>query len=445
MQAKTSKRKSKGTRRTFLKSTGVVATGLYLGSPSGAKAAKVESLALNGGPKAVEKPPGGSPSRWPLYGPEEEKAVIQLVKNPSYSPIAALEKEWKEFTKVPYCKAQCNGTSALTAMFFALDLPPGSEIMVPSYTFFATIVPMRLFGLVPVFVDINPRTLNFDLEDAKKRLAKHKNVKAVLPVHWFGLPCEMDHICEWAKQKGLIVLEDSCHAHGASLKGKLMGLWGRMAAFSFQASKPLPAIEGGMANYQNREDYERGTTFGHYGIPSSFPKDSAYRKFQGTGLAIKTRMHPMAAALARCQLKGLKQRNAEGAAQIARLNTPLMELPGLYQQTYNRPDMDRLYYAMNMLFIDEAKAGMTRSAVVRALQAEGVPASAYSYRLQHKCALYSEAKWWHHKPVVPNLPGSEQANATAIGLPYLTSQVPGLVDQYIKAFQKVWAHRKELA
>ena len=106
-------------------------------------------------------------------------------------------------------------------MFFALDLPPGSEIMVPSYTLFATIMPMRFFGLVPVFVDINPRTLNFDLEDGKRRLTK--NTKAVLPVHWFGLPCDMDHICDFAKEKGLIVLEDACHAHGASLQGQADG------------------------------------------------------------------------------------------------------------------------------------------------------------------------------------------------------------------------------
>ena len=235
---------------------------------STAAAAKSETLAINGGPKAVTAASGNA-TRWPLYGPEEEKAVLALVRNPDYAPLAELEKDWKKHYQVPYAKPYCNGTSALTTMFFALNLPPGSEIMVPSYTFFATIVPMRLFGLVPVFVDINPRTLNFDLEDAKRRLTK--NTKAVLPVHWIGLPADMDHICDWAKEKGLIVLEDSCHAHGASLQGKLMGTWGEMAAFSFQATKPLPGIEGGMANYQKKEHYERGSTFGHYDLPDGLP------------------------------------------------------------------------------------------------------------------------------------------------------------------------------
>jgi len=442
MGRKKDARTGQGTRRTFLKATGAAAAGLCLTSPAMGKA-KRETLAIDGGPKAVENPPGSSAWRWPLYGSEEEEAVLKLVRNPSYGPIALLEKEFKQFVESPYVKAHCNGTSALTSMFFALDLPPGSEIMVPSYTFFATIVPMRLFGLVPVFVDIDPRTLNFDLEDAKKRLTK--NTKAVLPVHWIGLPAEMDNICDWAKEKGLIVLEDACHAHGARLKGKRMGTWGRMGAFSFQCSKPMPAIEGGMGTYQDKEDYEKATTFGHYGLPSSFDKGSKYSKYQGTGLGVKYRIHPMAAALARCQLRGLEQRNAAGAKQVRSLNDRLVQLPGLYEQTYNRPDMQRLHYAYNMLFIDEAEAGMSRAAAVKALQAEGVHISNYSYRLQHKCDLYKEAKWWHHKPIIPDLPGSEAANATSMSLPYFTSDVPELVDQYVKAFEKVWAHRKDLA
>ncbi|NLY01923.1 MAG: aminotransferase class I/II-fold pyridoxal phosphate-dependent enzyme [Rhodopirellula sp.] len=434
----------KESRRQFLKTSGALAAGISLLGPRMARAAEgsKETLAVNGGGKAVTASSADA-WKWPLYGDAEKQAMADLVDNPGYGPIAQLEEEWKEAFDYPFAKAHCNGTGAITAMFFALGLPPGSEIMVPSYTFFATIVPMRLFGLVPVFVDIHPHTLNFDLEDAKKRLTK--NTKAVMPVHWFGLPCEMDHICEWADEKGLIVLEDACHAHGASLKGKYTGNWGRMGAFSFQASKPMPAIEGGMGVYQNREDYEKAATFGHYSVPSSFPEDSPYRKYNGTGLGVKFRMHPMAAALARCQLKGLVERNAKGAAQIRRLNDRLTQLPGLYEQSYGRKDMDRLYYAQNMLFINEKEAGMSRAACVKALQAEGVSASAYSYRLQHKCPLYSDAQWWHHAPTIPELPGSEAANAGNIGLPYFTTEVPELVDQYAKAFEKVWAHRKEIA
>ena len=443
MQRKPGDRASRETRRTFLKSTGALAAGAsWMGAVS--RPAHAESLAVSGGPKAVTCPEKDHRDayRWPLYGEEEQKALLQLAAAPGYGPLALFERDWKKYTGSPYVTNFCNGTSALTSMFFALNLPPGSEIMVPSYTFFATIVPMRLFGLVPVFVDVHPRTLNFDLEDAKRRLTE--NTKAVLPVHWIGLPCDVDQIGQWAGQKGLIVLEDAAHAHGAELQGKKMGTWGRMAIFSFQASKPLPAIEGGMGMYQEREDCERATTFGHYDLPDSFPEGSQYRKYSGTGLGAKVRMHPMSAVLARCQLRGLDKRNAAGAAQVRRLNDRLLQLPGLYEQTSGRRDMKRNYYAHNMLFIDEKQAGMSRDACVRALQAEGVHTSAYSYRLQHKCALYREAAWWHHLPAIPELPGSEKANATAVPLPYFTREVPELCDQYATAFEKVWARRKQL-
>jgi len=423
-------------RRAFLRTTGAAAAALSWAQATPGRAAKAETLALNGGPKAVTGSSSAA-ARWPLYGKDEEQAMVELVRQPSYSPLAALERDWKKHFGVNYCKSHCNGTGALTGMFFALNLPPGSEIMVPSYTFFATIVPMRLFGYVPVFVDINPQTLNFDLEDAKKRLTK--NTKAIVPVHWIGLPCEMDHICDWAKKKGLIVLEDSCHAHGAKLKDKYMGSWGRMGAFSFQCSKPLPAIEGGMAVYQEKDDFDQATAYGHYGKCAG-----KYEKYNGSGLGVKLRMHPMAAELARLQLRGVEQRNEAGVRQVRSLNDRLLQLPGLLEQTYNRPDMKRLHYSWNMLFIDEKKAGMPRAAAVKALQAEGVNTSNFSYTLQHKLPLYREATWWHHPPVIPELPGSEKANQWALPLPYFTSEQPELCDQYVKAFEKVWAHRDEL-
>ena len=439
MSAQSPRKTNHPSRRDFLVSSGAMAAGATVAGSRSAYGA-VETLALNGGPKAVTASTSDA-AHWPRYGETEEKAILELIRNPSYNPIDKLEKEWCDFLGVPYAKAHFNGTSALTSMFFALNLPPGSEIMVPSYTFFATIVPMRLFGLVPVFVDINPQTLNFDLEDAKKRLTK--NTKAVLPVHWIGLPADMDHISDWANEKGLIVLEDAAHAHGAKLKDKYMGNWGRMGIFSYQMSKPLPAIEGGMGTYQNKEDYDRATTFGHYKVPG-VSEDSPYHKYRGSGLGLKLRMHPFAAELARCQLRVVEKRNEAGAQQVRRMNDALLELPGLSEQTSGRKDVKRLHYAWNMLFIDEKKADISRKKAVEALKAEGVGASALSYTLQHKLPLYVEDEWWHHKPAIPELPGSEKANATALSLPYFTKEAPELVDQYIKAFQKVWAQRKNL-
>jgi perosamine synthetase len=432
---------SRSTRRTVLESAVALASGLV--TRAARAGAANETLAVLGGEPAVtvSARQQAEASRWPLYGPDEEQAVLAVLRDPGHGPIAALESDWKDYHRVPHVKAHCSGTAAIASMLFALDLPPGSEILVPSYTFFATIVPMRVFGLVPVFVDVNPRTLNLDVEDARRRLTK--GTRAIFPVHWLGLPCPMDEVNDFANEHGLIVLEDAAHAHGASFKGRPMGTWSRMSIFSYQTSKPISALEGGMGMYQERQDYERATAFGHSDIPASFPPNSPYRKYAGTGLGLKLRMHPMAAALARCQLRKLEARTREGVARVRALNDRITQLPGLTEPP-TRPEMNRTYYSSNILLLEEAKAGLSRAALVKALQAEGVRASAHRYPLQHKMALYQDSALWHHKPTIPELPGSEEANRTAVALPYLTSEAPELVEQYARAFEKVWANRKKL-
>ncbi len=206
-----------GTRRSFLEAGAVV-----VGSVTAARAA--ETLALNGGPKAVTIPATrlAELTRYPRFGDEEKKAMVELLGNGNfYQEIPLFEKELKEHLKAPYVKAHANGTSALMSMFFALDLPRGSEIMAPSYTAWATTAPMHLFGYVPRFVDINPRTMTFDLADAAKRLTPR--TRALLPMHSFGNPCDMDQICAFAKERGLVVVEDAAQAQGASLQGQTGG------------------------------------------------------------------------------------------------------------------------------------------------------------------------------------------------------------------------------
>ena len=444
MRKRISASKLRSGRRTLLQSVGTLAAGMYLSGGNATVRAQTpgspEPLALKGGPKAVTARARG---RWPNYGEEEEKEVVALLRSVSYAPLEKLEKTWAAFFKMPFCRAHCNGTSALTAMMFALDLPAGSEVLVPDYSTWFPVVPMRFMGLVPVWVDVNPKTMNLDVEDCKRRLTK--NTRAVMPVHWFGLPCDMDQICDFAKEHSLDVVEDCSHAHGAALKGKLMGTWGRMSGFSLQASKPLPAIEGGMGMYRDRGDYERALTYGEYGAPGTFPKESPYRKYAGTALGGKLRMHPVAGVLARIQLEHLVERNAAGVAQMKSLNDRLNQLPGL-SAAYVRPDSQRVYYSRNLMLLDPEKAGMSRDACVKALHAEGVDVVPFTWGLLHKYAVFHEEKWWHHLPTMPDkMPGCDEANRTAISLPYFTAAAPELIDQYVKAFEKVWAHRKELA
>ncbi len=436
------------TRRSFIKTASALGASAYLAGISRLKTAmaapaKLETLALDGGPKAVTAP-GLNATKWPLYGDQEIDAVVELLKNPGYGPVAEFEEAWKAYHGCAFAKAHCNGTSALTSMWFALDLPPGSEVLVPNYSTWFPLVPMRFFDLVPVFVDSNPRTMNIDLEDCKRRLTG--KTKAIMPVHWYGLPCEMDDICAFAKEHGLEVVEDASHAHGSRVKDTIIGNWGRIGAFSLQTTKPLPSIEGGIGMYKERGDFERATTYGNYDLPTTFPDDSPYKKYQGTAFGSKLRMHPVSAILARIQLGQLDARNTAGVAQVRKLNDRLVQLPGI-TEPYARPDMKRVYYSKNIIFIDAAKAGMSRETAVKALKAEGVDAAEYSLKLQHTYPVYSEERWWRHMPVMPapdSLPGCDEANRMAVLLPYWTSDQPELVEQYVAAFEKVWAHREAL-
>ena len=160
MQNPANKDSARYNRRTFLKSSTVAVAGLTV-ADYGFAAAKTETLAMSGGEKTVSFPKDqfAALTKWPRYGDAEKQALCDLLDNNKfYDELPAFEKEWKDYTKSPFVKNHINGTSALTSMYFALDLPPGSEIMVPSYTFFATCLAMRFFGCVPIFIDIDPKT-----------------------------------------------------------------------------------------------------------------------------------------------------------------------------------------------------------------------------------------------------------------------------------------------
>jgi perosamine synthetase len=430
------------TRREVVQAGAVALAGASLAS----KARAAETLALNGGGKTVtvSSDVSNKLTRWPPYGDAEKQALHAMIdKGTFYDELPVFEKEWQAFTKSPFVKAHMNGTSALNSMFFALDLEPGSEILVQSYTFFATTLPMRFFGYVPIFVDIDPKTGCFDLEDAKRKITPR--TKAILPMHSWGMPCEMDKISDYAKEKGLILCEDCAHAHGAYMQGKHVGTFGAMSIFSYQATKVMPTVEGGMGMYKTREYYERAAAYGHYEDPPKFPKDSPYRKYENTGFGQKYRMHPLAAAIGRIQLRGLEERNAVTRKNVKALNSRLVQLPGI-TEPYVRPDQTRAYYSADMLFLDEKKAGFSRASMIKALKAEGVGASVWEYPEQHYFTIYSEPKWWHHPPVIPkSMPGGLQVNKSHFFLPLFHGEATELIDQYAKAFEKVWAHRAELA
>ena len=157
----------------------------------------------------------------------------------------------------------------------------------------------------------------------------------------------------------------------------------------------------------------------------------------------KLRIHPLAAAIARRQLPKIAEHNAMVDAQLRRLNERISQLPGV-SHPHTRPDAKRVYWAANMIFIDEQKAGAPLAALLKALRAEGVQAGAGYYDEQHRYKLYAEAKWWHHPVVIPqDLHGTAQVNKQAVHLPIFHDEASELIEQYARAFEKVWARREK--
>ena len=403
-------------RRTFLKAGGAVAL------VSGVPAAATEQLALSGGPRSVTIPAERAKalSRWPRYGNAEKQALARMIDSGQfYEELPLFEKEWRDYTNSPFVKAHMNGSSALTSMFFALDLAPGSEIMVPSYTFFSTCLPMRFFGYVPVFVDIDPMTACFDLEDAKRKLTPQ--TKAVVTMHSWGLPCEMDRIAEWCREKGLILLEDAAHAHGAEMQGKKMGTWGAIGNLQ------LPVLEAAARHRRRHGNVSdpRTTTNGPRPSaittpPLSFPADSPVRAYEGTGLRAEIPDASVRGSRASPPVARARRAECGGHAQRPRAQRSPRPASGADENRSAALTRNASTTGQTCCYWTNERAGFTRDSLVKALLAEGVQASVWDYPEQHKLKIYGEAKWWHHPPVIPaHMPGDERVNHTHLFLPLL--------------------------
>jgi perosamine synthetase len=181
--------------------------------------------------------------------PEREQIIRecrekgQLVEGPH---VAAFEEEFARFLGGGHVSAVSTeyGRMGLYFILKALDLPPGSEIIVPALTFWVVPEITRVAGLTPVFVDIDPATFTMRPEAAERAITP--NTRAILPTHLYGLACDLDPILELAKRHNLKVVEDCAHALGAQYKGQMVGTHGDASFFSFQAFKPLNTFGGGL-------------------------------------------------------------------------------------------------------------------------------------------------------------------------------------------------------
>ena len=176
----------------------------------------------------------------------------------------AFEKAFAEYCESKYCVGVGNGLDALFLALKALGIKEGDEIIVPSNTYIATALAVTYVGATPVFVEPDIRTFNIDPSRIEEAITD--KTKAIMPVHLYGQPCDMDPIMEIAKKSGLFVVEDCAHAHGATSTGKVIGSFGDAAGFSFYPGKNLGALGDAGATVTNDEELAKKVrALGNYG------------------------------------------------------------------------------------------------------------------------------------------------------------------------------------
>ena len=196
-----------------------------------------------------------SKRQYKLIGEEAEKAVCEVMRSGSYilgKNVQALEKELAEYLGCKYTVGVNSGTDALHIALRALNIGKGDEVITTAFTFVATAEAIGMVGAKPVFVDINPDTFNIDPD--KIEAAITPDTKAIIPVHLYGQPCEMDKIMAIAQKHNLRVVEDCAQAIGSSYKGKKVGTFGDIGCYSFYPTKNLGTMgDGGLCTTNSEE------------------------------------------------------------------------------------------------------------------------------------------------------------------------------------------------
>lgn len=408
--------------------------------------------AILGGHKAVTLG-GQEANRWPIITDEDVAAVTDVLRTGELSLhkiTQELEKDYQTWLEVTHVLACCNGTSAIFAAMHAFGLQPGDEVLVPSATYWASVMPVLWCGAVPIFCESEPEQLGLDPDDVEKKITSR--TRAMVIVHLWGMPSKMDDLLRIAAQHNLKVFEDASHAHGAKWRGRWVGTFGDAAVFSLQTNKLAPAGEGGILVTNDDALHEHALCIGHF--ERILHLQTPARRFAGTGFGMKHRMAPLSAAVARVQFRHMNERNARRNANIEYLSRRLEKL-GI--NTFLPPaDVERMYF----LFIvqnDESRTGLTTDRLVAALRAEGCEVVRPKYPLLHQQPVFTEGRFIEiarlqsfpreslptYRP--DELPRTTAANATLIQLPSFPSADRPLLDQYAKAFEKVLAAAPDIA
>ncbi|HIB00635.1 MAG TPA: DegT/DnrJ/EryC1/StrS family aminotransferase, partial [Phycisphaerales bacterium] len=326
---------------------------------------------------------------WPIITEQDEQAVLDVLRsgNLSLHPIVGeLEEDYKKLTGRQFALTHNNGTSAILAGLHAIGIQPFDEVIVPSATWWSSVMPVLHCGGVPVFAELESDCLGLDPEDVESKITD--KTKAIVIVHLFGVPSKIDELVAIANKHNLKILEDASHAHGATYKGNPIGSFGDVSIFSMQGNKLCPSGEGGILLCDDQDTFESAIRLGHYERLLNLESQNKY--FAATGFGFKFRMAPMAAALAHSQLKKMPERNALRNKNCAYLSRKLETL-GI-ETFLSTNDTNRVYFEFLVRY-NENTSGLPIADLAKALQAEGALVSAPRYPLLHQQPVFTQNVW----------------------------------------------------
>lgn len=323
-------------------------------------------LALHGGTPVRTEPFAG----WPVHDASEREALNEVLESGNWwygEKVRAFEERFAAYQDARFGITAVNGTVALQVALTAAGIGAGDEVIVPPYTFLATASAVLLANAVPVFADIDRDTLCISPDRIQEAITE--KTRGIIPVHFGGLPADMDAIGAIAEEHDLVVIEDACHAWGSEWKGRKVGAIGDMGCFSFQASKNITSAEGGiiLTNDEALADQCRSYTNCGRG------KDTSW--YEHYLLGGNYRITEFQAALLLCQLERLDEQVTTRQRNARRLNEALAKLEGIEVHQEDSPSSRRSYHLYCFRFVPQAWNGVSRERFIEAVRAEGIPIS----------------------------------------------------------------------
>ena len=330
--------------------------------------------------------------------------------------IDAFEEAFAAYVGTRHAVGVNSGTSGLHLCVLAAGIGAGDEVITASFSFIASANCIVYAGAKPVFVDIDPRTGNID--PALIEAAITERTRAILPVHAFGQPADMDPIWEIARRHDLVVIEDACEALGAEYKGRQAGTLGDAAVFAFYPNKQMTTGEGGMI-VTDRDEWDT-----LYRSLRNQGRDVFDAWLNHTRLGYNYRLDEMSAALGLAQLSRIDELLDKRARVAARYNDHLDRIDGL-EAPYIAPTTTRMSW---FVYVIRCADGVDRNALMQHLRERGIPSRPYFTPI-HLQPFYADTFGWRRG----QLPHTEAAGDTRLALPFSSVMSDAQVDAVCEA------------